>query len=109
MSLSIHAKAKKMRTYEAPSSQPAYALWRVKMWCETTFALSMMERWEKVLIYGFTFFITIFVLTGIVSYLPSHLRFLHDRASYYLLGDDGSSAQTVVRSVLASATGKADL
>jgi hypothetical protein len=50
MSLSQHARAKKMVVYEAPSHPVAYAAWRAQMWAESTFALSMMERWEKVLI-----------------------------------------------------------
>jgi hypothetical protein len=36
--------------YPKPSSALGQFLWRKKMWIEATFALSMLERWEKVLI-----------------------------------------------------------
>jgi hypothetical protein len=39
-----------MIVYEAPSNPVAYALWRVHIWTEVTFALSVMEKREKILI-----------------------------------------------------------
>lgn len=34
--------------YRAPRSKFAAFLWRRRLWIETTFALTMMEPWEKV-------------------------------------------------------------
>jgi hypothetical protein len=106
MSVSQHARSKKMVVYEAPSSPVAYAVWRVQMWAEATFALSMMESWEKVLICmfyssqarrwssvidhrdtgAFIFSLTLLFLTGLIKYLPHHLHFVVRRSMYYLFG-----------------------
>lgn len=36
--------------YQPPRSAAGVFLWRRRVWFETTFALSMLEPWEKVLI-----------------------------------------------------------
>jgi Small subunit of serine palmitoyltransferase-like len=36
--------------YSSPKSGLGKFLWRKKMWVESTFALTMLERWEKILI-----------------------------------------------------------
>jgi Small subunit of serine palmitoyltransferase-like len=36
--------------YYAPKSGLGKFLWRKKMWVESTFALTMLERWEKILV-----------------------------------------------------------
>lgn len=117
MSVSANAKAKRMRTYEAPSSPVAYFFWRKKMWAETTFALSMMEPWERFIIcasdscllhshetgvhdYGantgtITFLFTILFLTGLIKYLPTHLRFVQRRTSYYLFGRESDAGDLI--------------
>jgi hypothetical protein len=69
MSLSPNAQAKKMRVYRAPSSPIAYFFWRIKMWFEATFALSMLERWEKVLLCTYT------LLSSSSSFPSSALKF----------------------------------
>jgi hypothetical protein len=48
---------------------------------------------------------TLLLLTGVISYLPTHLRFLQRRAAYYLLGDDARDLYGVVRGLAASAYG----
>lgn len=36
--------------YPKPSSAVGRFFWRKKMWIEATFALSMLERWEKLMV-----------------------------------------------------------
>ena len=38
------------KRYAAPKSGLGKFLWRKKMWVESTFALTMLERWEKILV-----------------------------------------------------------
>ncbi|KZT06642.1 uncharacterized protein LAESUDRAFT_653110 [Laetiporus sulphureus 93-53] len=72
--------------YRPPRSALGAFVWRRRMWLETTFALSMMEPWEKVLVA--CFFWTLFALltAGIYLYLPDHISYVYGRTKYYLLG-----------------------
>ncbi|KIP01632.1 hypothetical protein PHLGIDRAFT_80323 [Phlebiopsis gigantea 11061_1 CR5-6] len=84
--------------YKAPESSVGAYLWRKRLWFETTFALSMMQPWEKlVLLVGLT---SCFVLFGTAGYLylPDHIAFVAGRAKYYLLGQENPDA-TVAQSI----------
>ncbi|KAH7340697.1 hypothetical protein B0J17DRAFT_652436 [Rhizoctonia solani] len=69
-----------------PSSAVKRFLWRRQIWFESTFALSMLEPWEKMLIMGVLLFLWSLFLTGAVRYLPNHILRVSTRASYYLTG-----------------------
>ena len=115
-----------------PRSPVAAILWRGRIWVETTFAMSMMEPWEKLLIrmypiapsrllnetrshsYVVLFLLamytcrfltgigekiqpktviicvvtTTFCMAAIVSYLPHHISLMHQRALFYLSGQE---------------------
>ncbi|KAJ6466913.1 hypothetical protein C8R45DRAFT_938915 [Mycena sanguinolenta] len=77
-------------TRRPTSGTLAVAFWRGRMWFESTFALSMLEPWEKILL--LTIFATLFILvcSGIVMYFPQHLMVMQRRAVYYLWGQEGS-------------------
>lgn len=92
-----------------PSSSNLVArfFWQKRIWFESTFVLSMLEPWEKILLREFvpliplkyyltyvllvTIFTILFVLvfTGILKYLPHHLVVMRVRAVYYLWGQEG--------------------
>ncbi|KAF5381664.1 hypothetical protein D9615_005462 [Tricholomella constricta] len=92
-----------------PKSKLGLFLWRRRMWFESTFVLSMLEPWEKILLcksipsllvltteltplYGLvTIFVGTFILvmTGLVKYLPEHIVIMQRRAVYYLWGQEG--------------------
>lgn len=72
---------------------------------ESTFALTMLEGWEKILIgassplldnvfnlirleVGLMAIFWGLLVTGIVRYLPYHLQFLYRRTIYYLSGTE---------------------
>ncbi|KAJ7254632.1 hypothetical protein B0H12DRAFT_972904, partial [Mycena haematopus] len=76
-------------TRRPTSSKLAVVLWRGRMWFESTFALSMLEPWEKILL--ITIFVALFTLvcSGIVTYFPQHLVVMQRRAVYYLWGQEG--------------------
>jgi hypothetical protein len=76
------------------------------MWFESTFVLSMLEPWEKILLsssqpllvhfFGtnvllVTIFAGLFMLvfSGIIMYMPHHLVVMQRRAVYYLWGQEG--------------------
>ncbi|KIM24992.1 hypothetical protein M408DRAFT_331465 [Serendipita vermifera MAFF 305830] len=82
-----HLNQRKQR-YPAPKSGLGKLLWRKKMWVESTFALTMLERWEKILVAGLVLFVWLLFIAGATSYLPQHLKFLTRRARYYLLGNE---------------------
>jgi len=94
--------------YRPPRSTLRQFLWRWRMCFESTFALSMFEGWEKILIgaspprleddvYSESLTMRVVTLmatfcallvTGIYRYLPYHLQFLYQRAVYYLSGTE---------------------
>ncbi|EJT99695.1 hypothetical protein DACRYDRAFT_117881 [Dacryopinax primogenitus] len=64
----------------------------VRKWLlfESTFALSMLEPWEKVLVLSLCFFLFSLITIGVCRYLPYHIQFLARRASFYILGDESA-------------------
>ncbi|KAJ7472305.1 hypothetical protein B0H11DRAFT_2038478 [Mycena galericulata] len=72
-----------------PTSALGVFFWRRRMWFESTFVLSMLEPWEKILL--ITIFAVLFLLvcSGFVMYFPRHLGIMHRRAMYYLWGQEG--------------------
>ncbi|PCH42008.1 hypothetical protein WOLCODRAFT_73456 [Wolfiporia cocos MD-104 SS10] len=74
--------------YKPPRNALAAFAWRRRVWLETTFALSMMQPWEKVLVACFVSLLLGSLVTGMYLYLPHHLSYIHGRAMYYLLGYD---------------------
>ncbi|OCH92423.1 hypothetical protein OBBRIDRAFT_698293, partial [Obba rivulosa] len=73
-------------SYHPPRNALARALWRRRVWFETTFALSMLQPWEKVLVMTILYATILLLCTGVALYLPQHLDFLRARAAYYFLG-----------------------
>ncbi|GLB41050.1 putative small subunit of serine palmitoyltransferase-like [Lyophyllum shimeji] len=91
-----------MTKLPAPKPDRAYArrpktdsnlvifLWRTRMWIESTFAFTVMEQWEKLLvltIFTVTFFI---VMAWLIEALPQRLVLTYHRAIYYLWGHEGN-------------------
>ncbi|RPD56569.1 hypothetical protein L227DRAFT_465544, partial [Lentinus tigrinus ALCF2SS1-6] len=74
--------------YSPPRSVVGKFLWRRRVWVEVTFALSMLEPWEKFLVMVVMYLTLGLLLTGMYLYLPHHLAFLSARAAYYLFGRD---------------------
>ncbi len=107
----------KAKRYVKPKSPLVAFFWQKSLCFESTFALTMMERWEKVLIrasmtlfflaikkwtnhshlfwdasrcgMGWTVvslcaIMTTLLAIALVSYLPHHISFLRQRASFYL-------------------------
>jgi len=74
-----------------PSSSNLVArfFWRKRMWFESTFVLSMLEPWEKILLLTILAVLFVLVFTGILKYLPHHLVVMRGRAVYYLWGQEG--------------------
>jgi len=69
-----------------PSSAIRRFLWRRQIWFESTFALSMLEPWEKMLIFGVLLLIITLSVTSAVRYLPGHVSIISRRALFYLHG-----------------------
>jgi len=59
---------------------------------ESTFAISMLETWEKVVIILITLLLVLLLFTGLIKYLPHHLVFLVQRGTYYFMGNDSGTA-----------------
>ncbi|KZT55879.1 hypothetical protein CALCODRAFT_498073 [Calocera cornea HHB12733] len=69
----------------------------VRKWLlfESTFALSMLEPWEKVLVLALCFFLVALLATGVFRYLPFHLQFINRRTRFYILGDEHAPLSAV--------------
>ena len=111
--------------YTPPKSTVRHIIWRWLMLFESTFALSMFEGWEKILIgtscldttgncpslispVEIVTLMAVFwglLITGIYRYLPYHLEFLYRRAVYYLSGTEQASVQGVGAAMLSTKTG----
>ncbi|KAI0300109.1 hypothetical protein B0F90DRAFT_1619562, partial [Multifurca ochricompacta] len=74
--------------YKPPHSSFSHFIWRWRVRFESTFALSMFEGWEKILIVALMAIFWGLLITGIYRYLPYHLEFLYRRAVYYLSGTE---------------------
>ncbi|RDX42033.1 hypothetical protein K466DRAFT_576461 [Polyporus arcularius HHB13444] len=78
--------------YRPPRSLVGKFLWRARVWLEVTFALSMLQPWEKVLVMVVLYLTLGLLFTAIYLYLPQRLLFLSARASYYLFGREALQA-----------------
>ncbi|KAI0700660.1 hypothetical protein C8T65DRAFT_557644, partial [Cerioporus squamosus] len=74
--------------YRPPRSLVGNFFWRRRVWLEVTFALSMLQPWEKFLVMVVMYLTLGLLLTAIYLYLPQYVAFLSVRASYYLFGRD---------------------
>ncbi|KAH7915646.1 hypothetical protein BJ138DRAFT_997567 [Hygrophoropsis aurantiaca] len=61
-------------------------LWRRKIMLETTFGISVMEPWEKLVFFTLLSFLTVLFFTGLYRFLPQSLVQFQRRLSYYLWG-----------------------
>ncbi|THU98583.1 hypothetical protein K435DRAFT_660532, partial [Dendrothele bispora CBS 962.96] len=64
----------------------AYRLWRINMWVSCTFGLTVMEPWERYLVWTIFLVLFTFCVVGMVRLLPSQLILIHRRTAYYLWG-----------------------
>lgn len=72
-----------------PKSPVALYFWRWRMWFESTFVLSMLEPWEKIMLLTILFILITLFMTGVFNFMPQHLERMHQRAVYYLWGQEG--------------------
>ncbi|KAG2004705.1 hypothetical protein CC2G_003232 [Coprinopsis cinerea AmutBmut pab1-1] len=72
-----------------PSSKIGIFFWRWRMWIEATFVLSMLEPWEKILLWTIYLVTWAFFLSAVQKYLPHHITVMQRRAVYYLWGQEG--------------------
>ncbi|WVR07083.1 hypothetical protein IAU60_004122 [Kwoniella sp. DSM 27419] len=81
-------------------------IWDKRVLIESTFALSMMQPWEKVLIVG-TLFITLLLFwVSVYSYYPSHLAYLSRRFAYYVYGDETADVRGYFREWVKAQVGR---
>ncbi|KAF9044383.1 hypothetical protein BJ165DRAFT_196507 [Panaeolus papilionaceus] len=77
-----------------PKGGIALFLWKKQIWLESTFALTVCEPWEELVV------LTIFAILGlafflaIAVYLPRQLLFMQKRAIYYLWGEENVEVLT---------------
>ncbi|KAI0689673.1 hypothetical protein BC835DRAFT_1308258 [Cytidiella melzeri] len=87
--------------YRAPENRLAAYLWRKRIWFESTFALTMMEPWEKLVLVLILTTLSVLFSIGLLVYFPVHLSIILSRAKYYLSGTElpnngpGSSSSTL--------------
>ncbi|XP_006457474.1 hypothetical protein AGABI2DRAFT_56735, partial [Agaricus bisporus var. bisporus H97] len=62
------------------------SVWRLQLWFECTFGLTVMEPWERMVVLTFFAVVFLLVFTGLVRYFPEKLVGLQRRTVYYLWG-----------------------
>ncbi|EIN05473.1 hypothetical protein PUNSTDRAFT_115908 [Punctularia strigosozonata HHB-11173 SS5] len=86
----MHGRAP-LRFEDSPYRPPEGALqrfvWRRKIWIEVTFGLSVLEPWEKALVWSVFALMTVLFVTGFYRLMPQHLDLVHRRTVYYVTGD----------------------
>ncbi|PAV17159.1 hypothetical protein PNOK_0722300 [Pyrrhoderma noxium] len=85
----------KKKEYVQPDGFFASSLWRLWIKTKTTFALSMMEPWEILLIFVITITMTMFVTVGLFRYFPHSIVSATRRANYYFSGADSFASAAV--------------
>ncbi|KAF8664119.1 hypothetical protein AX16_000809 [Volvariella volvacea WC 439] len=89
-----------------PESRLAQIFWRWRLWFESTFCLTMMEPWEKLITMAVISVLLTLLLTGLFKYLPQHLVVMQRRAVYYLFGQEGD--EKLLWQLIGSAFGQAN-
>ncbi|PBK73642.1 hypothetical protein ARMSODRAFT_952742 [Armillaria solidipes] len=72
-----------------PKSKVALFFWRWRMWFESTFVLSMLEPWEKIMLLTIWFICSSFVLSALFRYICQDIGRVQQSVVYYLLGQEG--------------------
>ncbi|KAF6752826.1 hypothetical protein DFP72DRAFT_781782, partial [Ephemerocybe angulata] len=73
------------RRPEKSKGKLVYTLWRWRIWFEGTFALTVMETWERWVVCTF-FAILIGLFLVSLALLPYHILRMQKRAVYYIWG-----------------------
>ncbi|PBK73645.1 hypothetical protein ARMSODRAFT_930825 [Armillaria solidipes] len=76
-----------------PKSKVAFFFWRWRIWFEATFALTVLEPWEKTVLLVIVFISTAFCLAALFKYLPQQIEQMKRRAIYYLWGQEGAAVR----------------
>ncbi|ESK84670.1 hypothetical protein Moror_656 [Moniliophthora roreri MCA 2997] len=95
------------RAFRRPSSksQVAYYSWRVRMWVEGTFALTVMEPWEKLVVVFAFLVMSILVSVSLIRFLPAKITTIQRQTAYYLWGHhDGIDSISSSRTTLSNWT-----
>ncbi|KAG7446528.1 uncharacterized protein BT62DRAFT_124468 [Guyanagaster necrorhizus] len=71
-----------------PKSKIALFFWRWRIWFESTFVLSMLEPWEKIMLLTMLFICSSFVLSALFRHIYQDIGGLQQRVVYYLLGPE---------------------
>ncbi|KAM0746692.1 hypothetical protein T439DRAFT_329399 [Meredithblackwellia eburnea MCA 4105] len=58
------------------------------IWYESSFAISMLEPWEKILLHTFALALVFLLYFGVSRYLPGHLRRIAERVTFYIYGSE---------------------
>ncbi|KAF5310279.1 hypothetical protein D9619_010491 [Psilocybe cf. subviscida] len=69
-----------------PDTKLGQFFWRKRIWIESTFALTVYEPWEKVVVISVFAVLWVAITTVIFKYLPRQLIIMRRRALYYLFG-----------------------
>ncbi|EIW65736.1 hypothetical protein TREMEDRAFT_35792, partial [Tremella mesenterica DSM 1558] len=71
--------------------------WSYRTKFEVTFGFSMLEAWEKGMIYMLMLIITAVFWISVFNYTPRHLGYLHRRFSYYVFDDENVDVRFLLR------------
>ncbi|KAI0828543.1 hypothetical protein BC628DRAFT_1363185 [Trametes gibbosa] len=85
--------------YRPPKSAVGAFIWRRRIWIETTWGLSVLEPWEKLLVLAIFYLLTTLVFTGVYKLLPQQGPLVYARMLYYVFGHEtkGVAGATSVR------------
>jgi len=81
---------------QEPKGIVAKFFWRIWIFISTTFAFSMMEPWEHILVFAVVGIMLSLFSVGIYSYVPRYAGVAFSQARYYLYGIESAGREYVV-------------
>ncbi|KAF8908162.1 hypothetical protein CPB84DRAFT_1767459 [Gymnopilus junonius] len=79
-----------------PKSKLALFWWKRRIWIESTFALTVYEPWEKVVVLTVFAILCTAIMIVFFRFLPRQLILMRKRSIYYLWGEDPDVNDTML-------------
>lgn len=81
--------------YTPPQNPIAAFVWRCRLWLEVTFALSMLQPWEKLLTIISFYTVLFLVSTTFMVYIPTGVALVHSRLAFFAFGSEPAATSLV--------------
>ncbi|KAJ8488605.1 hypothetical protein ONZ45_g13893 [Pleurotus djamor] len=74
-----------------PQTKWGTTIWRWRIRLEATFAITVLEPWEKVVVVTFLALVFLLILYGVITFVPKQFLTMQRRAIYYIWGHEADA------------------